>query len=323
MKKPPTKLPSGITSAPHPHSGWGRAARVTATKNRPIPALLLALSLAAAPAAFAQAPTPAQMMQQSAAATYQQQQQQQQALMGHIHSNIARCGDAHGHGCHPPAPAGGSEYIQWHMTGLRDNYGGLAVMYRDDVLVDNDHEPMPFTWEAYLNQHDINGKNKPAEIDMEKELDPINGDYLPYQIRTISTFRDTHYPDAESVAAALPKHCDDDKTCVLAAVYRNTCNAYAVGWLTDYSGVRIYTARRAYGSRDYGEAAYHHPDPEERSTAEKMVEAPIADALARCRSDPAVNPRTCAAPPAEGYNIDKYKQQSDHCALPKKTGRHY
>ena len=48
MKKPPTNPPSGITSAPHPHSGWGRAARVTATKNRPIPALLLALSLVAA-----------------------------------------------------------------------------------------------------------------------------------------------------------------------------------------------------------------------------------------------------------------------------------
>lgn len=48
MKKPPTKSPSGITSAPHPYSGWGRAARVTATKNRPIPALLLALSLVAA-----------------------------------------------------------------------------------------------------------------------------------------------------------------------------------------------------------------------------------------------------------------------------------
>lgn len=48
MKKPPTNPSSGITSAPHPHSGWGRVARVTAIKNRPIPALLLALSLAAA-----------------------------------------------------------------------------------------------------------------------------------------------------------------------------------------------------------------------------------------------------------------------------------
>ena len=151
MKKPPTKPPSSITGAPHPHSGWGRVARVTATKNCPIPALLLALSLASVPAAFAQAPTPAQMMRQSAAATYQQQQQQQQALMGHLHSNIARCGDAHGHGCQPPAPAGGGEYIQWHMTGLRDNHGGLAVMYRHDALVDNNHEPMPFSWEAYLN----------------------------------------------------------------------------------------------------------------------------------------------------------------------------
>ena len=316
MKKPPTKSPSGITGAPHPHLGWGRVARVTATKNRPIPALLLALSLVAVPAAFAQAPTPAQMMRQSAAATYQQQQQQQQALMGHIHSNIARCGDAHGHGCQPPAPAGGGEYIQWHMTGLRDNHGGLAVMYRDDALVDNNHEPMPFSWEAYLNQHDINGKNKPAEIDMEKELDPINGDYLPYEIRAIGQFRDTYYDHPEGVVADMPKECDG-KPCVLASVYRNTCNAYAAGWLTDYSGVRIYPARRAYGSNAYGEGAYYHTDPEEWSTAETMVEAPIADALDRCRSDPAVNPRTCAAPPVTGYKGQKY-----HCALPKKTGRH-
>ncbi len=165
MKKPPTNPPSGITGAPNPHSGWGLAARVTATKNRPIPPLLLALNLAAVPAAFAQAPTPAQMMRQSAAATYQQQQQQQQALMGHLHSN---------------------------------------------------------------------------------------------------------------------------------------------------------TARRAYGGNAYGEGAYYHTDPEEWSTAETMVEAPIADALDRCRSDPAVNPRTCAAPPVTGYKGQKY-----HCALPKKTGRHH
>ena len=193
------------------------------------------------------AQTPEQLMQQSAAATYQQQQFQQQQLMNQIQHNLTHCGDAHGYGCRQPQQAvDNSRPAEWTMTGLADSYGGIAVAYKNDIIRDNYANPLPFSWEAYRDQT--------AEIDgmAMNEVSPIgSGSYLPYVVFSAGTFRNQPGSEAD-VHAKLREECGGD-ACTTAAVYRNTCNAVAVGWLTDYSGVRIYTARQAHhGNTAYG-----------------------------------------------------------------------
>ena len=256
------------------------------------------------------AQTPEQLMQQSAAATYQQQQFQQQQLMNQIQHNMVYCGDANGYGCRQqrqevdnPRPA------EWTMTGLEDRYGGIAIAYKNDIILDNYANPLPFSWEAYRDQT--------GELDgmAMNEVSPIgSGSYLPYVAFSAGTFR--NQPGSEAaVHAKLREECGED-ACTTAAVYRNTCNAYAAGWLTDYSGVRIYTARQAHhGNTAYGKGYHGHTDAEDWDTARAMVAAPIADALSRCRSDPAVLAASCSARSA--------KEQAYYCALPDNLGEYH
>ncbi|MFC0035221.1 hypothetical protein [Cardiobacterium valvarum] len=256
-------------------------------------------------AACAQALTPTQMMEQSAAAAVQQQQIQQQQMMGHIFDNIARCGDAYGHGCRQPQQeVDNSRPAEWTMTGLEDSYGGIAIAYRNDIILDDYSNPLPFSWEAYRDYTSI--------IDgmAMHEVSPF-GFYSPFRIYRAGTFRNQPGSEAD-VRAKLREECGED-ACIVATVYRNVCNAVAVGWLPDYSGVRIYTARQAHhGNTAYGKGWYGHTDPEERRTAHTMIEAPVADALSRCQSDPAVLAASCTAPP----------DQAKECALPKKLGEY-
>ena len=107
----------------------------------------LLIMLMAANAALAQMPA---HMQQSAQAAYQQQQFQQQQLMGHIYSNIARCGDPHGHGCQqqaaqpqaqPQAPRG--RPIESRLAALSNQYGAIAIGYNEGILLDNYSNPLP------------------------------------------------------------------------------------------------------------------------------------------------------------------------------------
>ncbi|WP_225756224.1 hypothetical protein [Cardiobacterium sp. Marseille-Q4385] len=253
------------------------------------------------------AQTPEQLMQQSAAATYQQQQFQQQQLMNQIQHNLTHCGDAHGYGCRQPQQAvDNSRPAEWTMTGLVDSYGGIAIAYKNDIIRDNYANPLPFSWEAYRDQT--------AEIDgmAMNEVSPIgSGSYLPYVVFSAGNFRNQPGSEAD-VHAKLREECGED-ACTTAAVYRNTCNAVAVGWLTDYSGVRIYTARQAHhGNTAYGKGYHGHTDAEDWDTARAMVAAPIADALSRCQSDPAVLAASCSARSA--------KEQAYYCALPGNLG---
>ena len=256
-------------------------------------------------AACAQALTPTQMMEQSAAAAVQQQQIQQQQLMGHIYDNLARCGDAYGHGCRQPQQVvDNSRPAEWTMTGLEDSYGGIAIAYNDDIIRDNYGKPLPFSWEAYRDHTSL------LDGMAMNEVSPI-GPYSPFNVHSAGAFRHQAGSEAD-VRAKLREECGD-APCTVATVYRNTCNALAVGWLPDYSGVRIYTARQAHhGNAAYGHGWHGHTDAEDWDTARTMVAASVADALKRCQSDPAVLTASCTAPP----------DQAEDCALPNKRGEY-
>lgn len=245
-------------------------------------------------AALAQMPT---HMQQSAQAAYQQQQFQQQQLMGHIYSNIQRCGDPHGHGCQqqaaqPQAPRG--RPIESRLAALSNQYGAIAIGYNEGILLDNYSNPLPFSWQRYRDMRsDIDGKRL-------EELSPF-GDYQPFRIHTSGEFR--NQPESAQQAEAAARERCDSASCEIAAVYANTCNAIAAGWLKDYSGVRLYSAGNAYYMDNYGKDDVNNWD-----LAYRLVQPAIEDALRRCRSDPAVHAASCEAP--------DYQKQAGYCALP-------
>ena len=176
-----------------------------------------------------------------------------------------------------------------YLVGLNDEYGAIVIDYRDSILLDNYSKPLPFSWERYRDMtSDIDGKRL-------EELSPF-GDYQPFS-KSIS-----RAATAQQAEAAARKSCNSPN-CKTAAVYANTCNAIAAGWLKDYSGVRIYTAGKAYYLDNYSKGDVNNWD-----LAYRLVQPAIADALRRCRNDPAVHAASCEAP--------GHKEQADYCALP-------
>lgn len=147
------------------------------------------------------------------------------------------------------------------VTGLANRYGAIVVEYRN---ISPDEGAAPLTIHSSGQRH--------------------RADYATPQ-------------EAEAAAREL---CNSPN-CETAAVYANSCNAVAAGWLKDRSGSRIYTA-----SRPHFLSTYHLGFDNERITA--TVEAAMQDALQRCQHDPAVDPATCIS--------DDFRAQYNRCALP-------
>lgn len=254
-------------------------------KNR-----ILFLMAAAANAAIAQMPA---HMQQSAQAAYQQQQWlQQQQMLGQIQHDRMMAEHAQQAQQHMQAPRG--RPIESRLAALSNQYGAIAIGYNEGILLDNYSNPLPFSWERYRDMRsDIDGMRL-------EELSPF-GHYQPFRIHTSGEFR--NQPDsAQQAEAAARKRCDS-ASCEIAAVYANTCNAIAVGWLHDFSGVRLYTAGNAYYMDNYGKG-----DVNNWELAYRLVQPAINDAMRRCQSDPAVHAASCEAP--------GYQKQAYYCALP-------
>ncbi|MDO4776168.1 MAG: hypothetical protein Q4A06_01815 [Cardiobacteriaceae bacterium] len=250
----------------------------------------LLIMVTAANAALAQMPA---HMQQSAQAAYQQQQwQQQQQMLGQIQHDRIMAERAQQAQQQMQAPRG--RPVESRLAGLSSQYGALAVSYRDDILLDNYSKPLPFSWQRY--------RNMTSEIDGQRleNLSPF-GPYQPFRIHAAGEFR--NQPESAQQAEAAARERCGSANCEIAAVYANTCNAIAAGWLKDYSGVRLYTASRAHFADGYRQG-----DVNDWNLAYAIVQPAIEDALRRCQGDPAVHAASCTAP--------DHKKQAYYCALP-------
>ena len=147
------------------------------------------------------------------------------------------------------------------ITGLANRYGAIVVEYRD---ISPDEDAVPLTVHSAGQRH--------------------RADYATPQ-------------EAEAAARDL---CNSPN-CETAAVYANSCNAVAAGWLKDRSGVRVYTSSRPHFPPTY-QLGF------DNETIDATVEAAIQDALQRCQRDPAVNPSTCIT--------DDMRYQYYRCAFP-------
>lgn len=193
-------------------------------------------------------------------AAYQQQQwHQQQQMLGHIYSNIQRCGDAHGYGCQQQqTPA-----REYYPTNLGSAYGMYGVQWvhhgQRSGSVDwgrSERHDGEGLWDSYLRSAQPIGDKPPG---CQQSLE---GSYSP-------------------------------DNCMPLIVYQNMCAAVATGQLKNGNGDRYYPSY--FSEEELARVAppQHGYTPGDRQTGARTKEIVVARALEICRSDSAVHADSC------------------------------
>lgn len=185
----------------------------------------LLIMVTAANVAIAQH-TPAHVLQSQQAA-YHQQQLQQQQLIGHIYSNIARCGDPYGHGC-------------WQNTSRSSGRSAQAQQPAAEEIVPAHLRPK---WYPVDNFGFIYvGFNPDAFADTKVSPGTVGYDSLP----------NADYADRNA-----KRLCSDSSVsnCQLLFSYRNMCGSVAAGELRNGRGERFYPSLAVVHSEEEADAA--------------------------------------------------------------------